>query len=307
MRTKTRISVIAGALALAVGLAGNAQAGTLEDVQARGTLNCVVSTGIAGFAYPDDAGEWHGFDIDFCRATAAAVLGDPGAIKAVTSTGKTRFTTLNAGEGDMVWRNDIQHFSRKEHGQSAPVCIQTGTTTELNLADYFHANGMKYEAVTIETNDEARQNYTAGRCDVYTTDASGLAATAVSLAATASTAVEAQWPYGDWPAAEAGFLGISVATCMDPIVNADDDDLTGNACSEAKDPEVLRLFALEGNQGAELGLSADWAYNIIKSVGSYGELVERNIGERSIGFNWGLSAPVRQSRHRLPSTPYTGQ
>ena len=175
-------------------------------MQARGTLNCVVSTGIAGFAYPDDAGEWHGFDIDFCRATAAAVLGDPKAIKAVTSTGKTRFTKLNAGEGDVLWRNTTVTFSRdvgvklRFHGINyydgqgfmtrkdlgvasakdlggASVCIQTGTTTELNLADYFHANGMKYEAVTIETNDEARQNYLAGRCDVYTTDASGLAAT----------------------------------------------------------------------------------------------------------------------------------
>ena len=194
---RTRISVIAGALA--VGLAGNAQAGTLEDVQARGTLNCVVSTG-------GDSGEWHGFDIDFCRATAAAVLGDPGAIKAVTSTGKTRFTTLNAGEGDVVWRNTTVTFSRdlgvklRFHGinyydgqgfmvrkdlgvssatelDGASICIETGTTTEINLADYFHANGMKFEAVTIEINNEARRNYLAGRCDVYTTDASGLAAT----------------------------------------------------------------------------------------------------------------------------------
>ena len=194
------------AVALMLAVASTARAGTLEDVQARGVLNCVVSTGIAGFAYPDDAGEWHGFDIDFCRATAAAVLGDSKAIKAVTSTGKTRFTKLNAGEGDVLWRNTTITFSRdvgvklRFHGvnyydgqgfmvrkdlgvssatelDGASICIQTGTTTELNLADYFHANGMEYEAVTIETNDEARQNYTAGRCDVYTTDASGLAAT----------------------------------------------------------------------------------------------------------------------------------
>ena len=194
------------ALALMLAVASTARAGTLEDVQARGVLNCVVSTGVAGFAYPDDAGEWHGFDIDFCRATAAAVLGDAKAIKAVTSTGKTRFTKLNAGEGDVLWRNTTITFSRdvgvklRFHGvnyydgqgfmvrkdlgvssatelDGASICIQTGTTTELNLADYFHSNGMQYEAVTIETNDEARQNYTAGRCDVYTTDASGLAAT----------------------------------------------------------------------------------------------------------------------------------
>ena len=118
MRPKTSVTV--GALALAYGLAGGAQAGTLQDVQARGTLNCVVSTGIAGFAYPDDAGEWHGFDIDFCRATAAAVLGDPNAIKAVTSTGKTRFTKLNAGEGDVLWRNTTITFSR-DVGVNPPV------------------------------------------------------------------------------------------------------------------------------------------------------------------------------------------
>ena len=164
-------------------VAAAASAGTLEDVKARGVLRCVVSTGIAGFAYPDANGVWKGFDIDFCRATAAAVLGDASKIKAVTSTGKTRFTLLNSGEGDVLWRNTTVTFSRdvgvklrfhginyydgqgfmvsKELGVSsakeldgASVCIQTGTTTELNLADYFHANGMKYEAVTIETNDE---------------------------------------------------------------------------------------------------------------------------------------------------------
>ncbi len=192
---------------VAVGaFAVSANAGTLEDVKDRGVLRCVVSTGIAGFAYPDENGVWRGFDVEFCRATAAAVLGDATKIKAVTSTGKTRFTMLNAREGDVLWRNTTITFSRdvgvklRFHGvnyydgqgfmvnknlgvssakelDGASVCIQTGTTTELNLADYFHANGMEYEAVTIETNDEARQNYLSGRCDVYTTDASGLAAT----------------------------------------------------------------------------------------------------------------------------------
>ena len=181
-----------------------ANAGTVDDVKARGELRCVTSTGLAGFAYPDANGVWRGFDIDFCRATAAAVLGDSTKIKAVKSTGKTRFTILNAGEADVLWRNTTITFTRdvgvklRFHGvnyydgqgfmvkkglgvksatelDGASVCIQTGTTTELNLADYFHANGMKYEAVTIETNDEARQNYISDRCDVYTTDASGIA------------------------------------------------------------------------------------------------------------------------------------
>ena len=325
---KTTTSVTVGALALAVGLAGGSQAGTLEDVQARGVLNCVVSTGVAGFAYPDDAGKWHGFDIDFCRATAAAVLGDPDAIKAVTSTGKTRFTKLNAGEGDVLWRNTTITFSRdvgvklrfhavnyydgqgfmvpKSLGVSsakeldgASVCIQTGTTTELNLADYFHSNGMKYEAVTIETNNEARQNYLAGRCDVYTTDASGLAATRSTFTDPENHVVlpeiiskEPLGPatrHGDdqWSDIVTWVLNATVTAEEKGVTSANVDDMKANS----KDPEVLRLLGVEGNQGAELGLNADWAYNIVKSVGNYGEIFERNIGPNTpIGLARGLNA-----------------
>ena len=325
MRTKATVSV--GVFALAVGIAGSAQAGTLEDVQARGTLNCVVSTGIAGFAYPDDAGEWHGFDIDFCRATAAAVLGDPNAIKAVTSTGKTRFTKLNAGEGDVLWRNTTVTFSRdvgvklRFHGinyydgqgfmtrndlgvssatelDGASVCIQTGTTTELNLADYFHANGMKYEAVTIETNDEARQNYLAGRCDVYTTDASGLAATRSTFTDPENHVIlpeiiskEPLGPatrHGDdeWSDIVTWVLNATVTAEEKGVTMANVDDM-----KNSNDPEVLRLLGVEGNQGAELGLSVDWAYNIVKAVGNYGEIFERNIGVNTpIGLARGLNA-----------------
>ena len=325
---KIRTSAAVGALGLALGVAGSVQAGTLEDVQARGVLNCVVSTGVAGFAYPDDAGEWHGFDIDFCRATAAAVLGDPKAIKAVTSTGKTRFTKLNAGEGDVLWRNTTITFSRdvgvklRFHGvnyydgqgfmvpkslgissakelDGASVCIQTGTTTELNLADYFHSNGMKYEAVTIETNDEARQNYLAGRCDVYTTDASGLASTRSTFSDPENHMVlpeiiskEPLGPatrHGDdqWSDIVTWVLNATITAEEKGVTSANVDDMRANS----KDPEVLRLLGVEGNQGAELGLSADFAYNIIKSVGNYGEIFERNIGVNTpIGLARGLNA-----------------
>ena len=326
MRTKTSVTV--GALALAVGLSSGAQAGTLEDVQARGVLNCVVSTGIAGFAYTDESGEWKGFDVDFCRATAAAVLGDPGAIKAVTSTGKTRFTLLNAGEGDVLWRNTTITFSRdvgvklRFHGvnyydgqgfmvrkdlgvssatelDGASVCIQTGTTTELNLADYFHSNGMKYEAVTIETNDEARQNYLSGRCDVYTTDASGLAATRSTFGDDAANHVilpeiiskEPLGPatrHGDdqWSDIVTWVLNATITAEEKGVTSANVDDM-----KSSNDPEVLRLLGVEGNQGAELGLSADWAYNIIKAVGNYGEIFERNIGvDTPIGLERGINA-----------------
>ena len=324
MKLRSTIT-LTGAL-LAFGVTG-AQAGTLEDVQSRGVLNCVVSTGIAGFAFPDDAGKWHGFDIDFCRATAAAVLGDASKMKAVTSTGKTRFTKLNAGEGDVLWRNTTITFSRdvgvklrfiavnyydgqgfmvnNELGvtsatelDGASVCIQTGTTTELNLADFFHASGMKYEAVTIETNDEGRQNYLEGRCDVYTTDASGLASTRSTFTDPENHSILpeiiSKEPLG--PATRHGDDQWSdiITWVYYATVTAEEKGVTSANVDEmknSKDPEILRLLGVEGDQGKELGLSGDWAYQIIKQVGNYGEIFERNIGpDTPIGLERGLNA-----------------
>jgi general L-amino acid transport system substrate-binding protein len=322
------LNVLVATVALAtLTAAGAASAGTLEDVKARGVLRCVVSTGIAGFAYPDASGNWKGFDIDFCRATAAAVLGDASKIKAVTSTGKTRFTLLNSGEGDVLWRNTTVTFSRdvgvklRFHGinyydgqgfmvkkslgvksatelDGASICIQTGTTTELNLADYFHANGMSYEAVTIETNDEGRQNYTAGRCDVYTTDASGLAATRSTFSDPENHVVLpeiiSKEPLG--PATRHGDDQWSdiVTWVLNATVTAEEKGVTSaniDSMKNSKDPEILRLLGVEGSQGEELGLSKDWAYNIIKTVGNYGEIFERNIGVNTpIGLERGLNA-----------------
>jgi general L-amino acid transport system substrate-binding protein len=318
---------LSGIAVLAAGLLTTAgMAATLDDVKARGVLRCVVSAGVAGFAYPDDKGVWKGFDIDFCRATAAAVLGDPKMIKAVTSTGKTRFTLLNSGEGDVLWRNTTITFSRdvgvklRFHGvnyydgqgflvskslgvksakelDGASVCIQTGTTTELNLADYFHANGMKYEAVTIETNDEARQNYVAGRCDVYTTDASGLASTRSTFTDPDNhiilPEIISKEPLG--PATRQGDAQWSdiVTWVLNATVTAEEKGVTQanvDSMKSSKDPEILRLLGVEGSQGEELGLSKDWAYNIIKAVGNYGEIFERNIGTNTpIGLARGLN------------------
>ncbi len=316
----------ATALVAAVTVAGVASAGTLEDVKARGVLRCVVNTGIAGFAYPDANGVWKGFDIDFCRATAAAVLGDAGKIKAVTATGKTRFTLLNSGEGDVLWRNTTITFSRdvgvklRFHGvnyydgqgfiakkslgvksalelDGASICIQTGTTTELNLADYFHANDMKYEAVAIETNEEARQNYTAGRCDVYTTDASGLAATRSTFTDPENHVllpeIISKEPLG--PATRQGDDQWSdiITWVLNATITAEEKGVTSANVDEmknSKDPEILRLLGVEGSQGEELGLNKDWAYNIIKTVGNYGEIFERNIGVNSpLGLERGLN------------------
>ncbi len=320
----TKIVLAAGVASL---VSTAAFAGTLEDVKARGVLRCVVSTGIAGFAYPDANGVWKGFDIDFCRATAAAVLGDSGKIKTVSSTGKTRFTLLNSGEGDVLWRNTTVTFSRdvgvklRFHGinyydgqgfmvnknlgvksatelDGASICIQTGTTTELNLADFFHANGMKYEAVPIETNDEARQNYVAGRCDVYTTDASGLASTRSTFTDPDNHVVLpeiiSKEPLG--PATRHGDDQWSdiITWVLNATVTAEEKGVTSaniDSMKSSKDPEILRLLGIEGNQGEELGLSKDWAYNIIKSVGNYGEIFERNIGVKTpIGLERGLNA-----------------
>ena len=322
-KTAIALAVIAAALTIGPQVA---TAGTLDDVKSRGVLRCVVSTGVPGFAYPDASGAWKGFDIDFCRATAAAVLGDASKIKAVTSTGKTRFTKLNAGEGDVLWRNTTITFSRdvgvklRFHGvnyydgqgfmvkkalgvksakelNGASICIQTGTTTELNLADYFHANGMKYEAVTIETNDEARQNYTSGRCDVYTTDASGLAATRSTFSDPQNHIVLpeiiSKEPLG--PATRQGDDQWSdiVTWVLNATITAEEKGVTQanvDKMKSSKDPEILRLLGVEGAQGEELGLSKDWAYNIIKQVGNYGEIFERNIGASTpIGLARGLN------------------
>ena len=303
---KQKMTAVLAAAVLTLGVTGTAQAGTLEDVQSRGVLRCVVSTGIAGFAQPDANGVWGGFDVDFCRATAAAVLGDAGKIEAVTSTGKSRLTKLNAGEGDVLNYYDGQGFmvkkslgiSSSKELNGASVCIQTGTTTELNLADYFSSNGMDYEPVTIETNDEARQNYEGDRCDVYTTDASGLASTRSALpdpdAHMVLPEIISKEPLG--PATRHGDDQWSdiITWVLNATITAEELGVTSANVDEQKgsnNPEVRRLLGVDGSQGSELGLSNDWAYQIIKQIGNYGEIFERNIGVNTpLGIARGLNA-----------------
>ncbi len=322
-------SVFLGALTVAGVTAGVAAAGTLDDVKARGTLNCGVTTGLIGFAAPDANGVWDGFDVGVCRAVAAAVLGDANAVEFVPTTGKTRFTALASGEIDMLARNTTWTFSRdvdlkfefvginyydgqgfmvpKALGVSsakeldgATVCIQTGTTTELNLADFFRKNNISYEPVPIETNAEGQQLYLAGACDTYTTDASGLAATRAAFENPADHVVlpeiiskEPLGPlvrHGDneWADVVRWTLNALIAAEELGVTSANVADMAATA---GDNPEINRLLGTEGNLGEQLGLSADWATKAIMVGGNYGELFEGNIGENTpIGLARGLNA-----------------
>lgn len=322
-------SVMLGALTVAGFVAGAAHAATLEDVQARGTLNCGVSTGLVGFAAPDANGEWGGFDVTMCRAVAAAVLGDPSAVEFVPTTGKTRFTALASGEVDMLARNTTWTFSRdvdlkftfvgvnyydgqgfmvpKDLGVSsateldgATVCIQTGTTTELNLADFFRVNGISYEPVPIETNAEAQQQYLAGACDVYTTDASGLAATRATFEAPDDHVVlpeiVSKEPLGPLVRHGDDNWGDIVRWTLNALITAEELGVTSANVAElgsaaGNNPEINRLLGTEGNLGEQLGLGADWAVKALSVGGNYGEIFEGNIGENTaIGLARGLNA-----------------
>ncbi len=322
-------SLLIGALATAGIVSGGAFAGTLDDVRDRGKLNCGTNTGLVGFAAPDASGEWQGFDIALCRAVAAAVLGDQTAIEFVSLTGKTRFTALASGEIDVLVRNTTWTFSRdvdlkfefvginyydgqgfivpKELGvtsakdlDGATVCIQTGTTTELNLADFFRSNNISYEPVPIETNAEARQQYLAGACDAYTTDASGLAASRATfenpddhLILPEIISKEPLGPlvrHGDseWADVVRWTLNALVAAEELGITSANVAEMSSAA---GDNPEVNRLLGTEGNLGEMLGLSADWAVRALSAGGNYGEIFERHIGEASpVGLARGLNA-----------------
>jgi general L-amino acid transport system substrate-binding protein len=308
--------------------AGAASAGTMDDVKARGKLNCGVTTGLVGFAAPDANGVWEGFDVSVCRAVAAAVLGDPAAVEFVTTTGQTRFTALASGEVDMLARNTTWTFSRdvdlkfefvgvnyydgqgfmvpKSLGVSsakeldgATVCIQTGTTTELNLADFFRANNISYEPVPIETNAEAQQQYLAGACDVYTTDASGLAATRATFENPGDHAllpeIISKEPLGPLVRHGDNEWGDVVRWSLNAMIAAEEMGITSanvdSMAAGTNNPEINRILGTEGELGAMLGLDKDWAMRIIKSVGNYAEVFEKNIGESTpIGLARGLNA-----------------
>ncbi|MEM9715264.1 MAG: amino acid ABC transporter substrate-binding protein [Pseudomonadota bacterium] len=317
-----------GALAAAGMAAGVASAATMDDIKARGTLNCGVSTGLVGFAAPDANGNYEGFDVAICKAVAAAVLGDPSAVNYVPTTTKTRFTALASGEIDMLSRNTTWTFSRDVDlkqtfvgvnyydGQGfmvpkalgvasateldgATVCIQAGTTTELNLADFFRVNNMSYEPVPIETNAEAQQQYLAGACDVYTTDASALAATRASFEAPDDHMVlpeiVSKEPLGPLVRHGDDNWADIVRWTLNALITAEELGVTSANMEEmgagTNNPEINRLLGTEGELGAMLGLDAEWAKRAIMSEGNYGEIFETHIGESTpIGIARGLNA-----------------
>ncbi len=329
---KAKALLAAGMFALAtVGVGGTAGAATLDDVRASGMLKCGINTGLPGFAYTDDAGNWAGFDVAFCRAVAAAVLGDGTKVQFVNLTGANRFPALASGEIDLLSRNTTWTFSRDVDlgftfvgvnyydGQGfigrkalgvksareldgASVCIQTGTTTELNLADFFRVNNIKYEPVPIETNEEARVAYLAERCDVYTTDASGLAATKTTFDNPNDHMVFpeiiSKEPLG--PLVRQGddqWADVARWT-LNVLINAEEYGVTqGNVAQMASgsdNPEVNRMLGSEGSLGEMLGLQKDWAVNVIKAVGNYGEIFDRYLGPNTaLGLERGQNALYR--------------
>ena len=289
---KTKLLTLAlGAAAFATVSTG-ASAATLDDVKAKGFLQCGVSTGVPGFAFTDDAGDWQGFDPALCRAMAAAIFGDPKAVKFTPTTGKTRFTALASGEVDVLARNTTETFSRdvdlkftfapvnyydgqgfmvrKDLGvdsalklSGATICIQTGTTTELNLADYFRANKMTYEPVPIETNAEAQEKYLANACDVYTTDLSGLAATRSAFEKPGEHVllpeIISKEPLAPLTRQGDDQWADIMKWTRNALVIAEEKGLTAANVEEmagsTEDPEVARMLGKEGEYGAMLGLA----------------------------------------------------
>ncbi|WP_342644272.1 amino acid ABC transporter substrate-binding protein [Rhodoligotrophos ferricapiens] len=307
------ISVILGAT-LGLSVATAASAATLDDVKAKGFIQCGVNPSLPGFGFPDDKGNWSGLDVDFCRAVAAAVFGDPNKVKYSPLSAKERFTALQSGEIDLLARNSTWTMQRDTalglsfvgvnyyDGQGfmvrkslnvdsalklngASVCTQTGTTTELNLADYFRANNMTYQVVAFENNDEVNQAYDSGRCDVLTTDQSGLYSTRLKLANPDEHVVLpeiiSKEPLGPVVRQNDPQWFNIVKWTLFAQINAEELGVNSQNVDEMKEstnPEIRRLLGLEGDFGTSIGLSNDWAYNIVKQVGNYGEVFDRNIG-----------------------------
>ncbi|MCX7203389.1 MAG: amino acid ABC transporter substrate-binding protein [Burkholderiales bacterium] len=292
---------------------------TLDAIKQRGQLRCGVNTGLLGFSAPDSQGRWSGLDADFCRAVAAVILGDPNKVQYVPTNAQNRFTTLQSGEVDMLSRNttwtssrdatmgsvfagtlfyDGQGFMVKKSSKinraaqlnGATVCVQPGTTTELNLTDYFRVKRMNFKPVVIAELNQIEQAFFAGRCDVYTTDISGLAATRrkapnpddymILPDAISKEPLGPMIRRGDWD-----FFN-TVRWTLFGLIEAEEYGVTSanvdKLKAESKDPQVQRIVGTSGDVGKGLGFDNDWLVRVLKSVGNYGEMYTRNIGPLGI-------------------------
>jgi general L-amino acid transport system substrate-binding protein len=320
-------AILSGFASVALALlAGAASAGTLDTVKARGQLVCGSSPGLAGFALADDKGVYQGLDVDECRAIAAAIFNDPSKVKYLPINAKDRPTILASGEIDVLVRNTTWTMSRETGGMfftgvnyydgqgfivrkklgvdsalkldGASVCVQQGTTTELNLADYFRAHNIKFEPVVFATDDETVKAYDSGRCDAYTTDASGLYSERLKLAQPDDHVVLpeiiSKEPLGPSVRPDDVKWFELVQWTHYALITAEELGVTqANVDEQLKSdkPDVRRLLGAEGDFGKNLGLTPDWAYRIVKAVGNYGESFERNVGMGSpIKIKRGLNA-----------------
>ncbi|HJT05929.1 MAG TPA: amino acid ABC transporter substrate-binding protein, partial [Stellaceae bacterium] len=291
---------------------------TLDGVRSRGVVTCAANTGLAGFGMPDQQGDYKGLDADTCRAVAAAVFGDAKKVKFIPTTTQQRFTVLQSGEADILTRNttwtalrdteqglnfapvtyyDGQGFmvakktgikSAKEL-DGATICVQPGTTTELNLADYFRTNHMTFKPLVVEKLAEVENAFFSGRCDAYTTDRSGLAATRAGKASNPDDYVILPEIISKEPLAPAVRHGDDewfdiVKWTVYAMIGAEEKGITSANVDEAlksDDPDVKRMLGVTPGIGKALHLDEKWAYNIIKQVGNYGQVFERNVGSKT--------------------------
>ena len=300
---------------------------TLESVKEKGHLQCGVTSGLPGFSQPDDKGNWTGIDVDTCRAVAAAVFGDAQAVEFTPLTAKERFTALQSGEIDMLSRNTTWTLTRDASlglnfagvnyydGQGflinkgigvddatqldgATVCIQAGTTTELNLSDYFRAKGMEYKPIVFDTSEQTVQGFASGRCDVLTSDRSQLAALRSKLSDPDSAKILpntiSKEPLGpvvrqgddQWFNIVKWVLAVQINAEELGVTSANVDDML-----KSDNPNIQRLLGTDGDMGAKLGLPGDFGAKIVKQVGNYGEMYDRNVGpDTPLGLERGINA-----------------
>lgn len=328
MQNNNKFLLSLSVAALGMSVAASASAATLSDVKERGELRCGVNVGLSGFSSPDEDGTWQGLDVETCRGIAAAIFDDPSAASFTPLTAKERFTALQSGEIDVLTRNTTWTATRDnslglnftattfydgqgfmvakdleieglEQFDGASMCIQSGTTHELNLADYFPSRGIDIQTVTFDTPDQTAQGFVSGRCDILTSDTSQLSALRLQMPDPDSVEILetliSKEPLG--PVVRQGddeWFDI-VKWSIFAMVNAEELGVNSGNVEEMRadppNPQVARLLGVDGDYGEQLGLDNTWAYQLISHVGNYGEVFARTVGEDSpMKISRGLNA-----------------